>query len=1399
MIIQTISPDRSIFFAGETVCFTLSGIPEEISGRAVVRTNIGGAVRHRTELIERTELNRIPRNSDWQDVEMLPGELPGEYRITLPLPEIGVFEAKCCFLPDGSVNPLWPLSDNFRLKVEPAVNAAGNGIYCAFVRQWNDQKHLPHSPALPDLAEYDRKGFVVVPPSGTFRDLIGHLDHIFGTLNCRILQLLPIHPVPMAYGRMGRYGSPFAATDYFAVDPALAEFDESATPMEQFEELIDAVHSRRGRIFMDIPVNHTGWASKLQCEHPDYFVRSPEDRRFESPGAWGIVWADLCRLDYDREKVHELMAKVFLFWCRRGVDGFRCDAGYMVPRQAWDYIVSQVRREYPDTVFLLEGLGGPLTVQEQLLAKSNLNWGYSELFQNYTRDEISSYYPYMNDTGNRIGTLANFAETHDNDRLAAKGKRYARSRFLVTALLSQHGTFGFANGAEFYATEKIDVHGCGALNFGAPDNLNTIIGKLNTLLGSHPAFGIGVDVKLIQHGGGNCIAAIRRGKNIPQLLVLVNLDCSTPVKVSFSDTGHSGGIDLLSGRQIFFEQNRDLQCCTLEPGDGYCISFDGFTLPENRSGQYALPPQVQKQCAAAMAQKLAMKFGSLAEAAKADGMFMLEDPLAFMEELSGISPAPVTVFRYPEDCRRQVMIPPGDVLLIKSKEAFTFDIVDDKITLRHNFSLPGTGKNGERFALTTLPENDTATPHRLKIKFTSFSAAGSRRAEGTIILLAPGEKRHIRMTHKWHEAGKHTVFGSNDLGGYAMFNAAWGTLQSKYNAMLAANINREYPCDRHVMFSCCRAWLIVDEYSQELDVATLEEYTIHPANRATMHFSVPDGHGGMQKLNIDFYMKPDADTVFFRFALPDDRKKRNRSVRLVLRPDLEDRINHTVTRACDGAEHLFRHSITACPGGFDFQPSSRRLSLRVSRGEFRSAPEWRYMVDLPAERYYGLPDKTDLFSPGYFEIELSPGENVILAAHARSAFEAALPEDMLLPPECENFFHPLPPMQKPEQLALPALSRFVVKRDGLSSVIAGYPWFLDWGRDTLIALRGLVKFPEFREQSAQILRRFAAFERNGTIPNMICGGNDSNRETSDAPLYLIIATRDYIAASGDREFLETDCGGRKMKTILCSIIDHYKRGTGNGIVMDANSKLIFSPSHFSWMDTNYPAGTPREGYPIEIQSLWYAALKFIGDDETAAAVGNSIEKYFFSNGRISDCLHCRGFVPADTAQPDDHIRCNMLTAITLGAVKKRELQLRIIHAAETLLIPGAIRTLDDAETTFQLPVVHHGVLLNDPSRPYMGYYRGPEDTSRKAAYHNGTAWCWPFPAFCESLYLAGGESSRRRALALLLSCAAHFENGIIGELPEVLDGDAPHRNGGCPAQAWSVSEFYRVLNILEAK
>ena len=445
------------------------------------------------------------------------------------------------------------------------------------------------------------------------------------------------------------------------------------------------------------------------------------------------------------------------------------------------------------------------------------------------------------------------------------------------------------------------------------------------------------------------------------------------------------------------------------------------------------------------------------------------------------------------------------------------------------------------------------------------------------------------------------------------------------------------------------------------------------------------------------------------------------------------------------------------------------------------------MVDLPQERYYGMTDKTDLFSPGYFDVPLAQDETVTLTTYAGDITTAAT----AMPPE------EFPAAQAAEELAVDILSRFIVRRDDLSTVIAGYPWFLDWGRDTLIVLRGLLKFPEFQQTSSRIIRRFAAFEKSGTIPNMICGCNDSNRDTSDAPLYLIIAVRDYITQTGDHAFLNCRCGERTLKEIMVSIINNYRTGTPNGIKMDEASGLIFSPSHFSWMDTNYPAGTPREGYPVEIQALWFAALEFLGEKELAAQVSSSIEKYYFVHEIPSDCLHAGYGTPAADAVPDDHLRCNILTAVTFGAVQTPDKQLQIIKAAERLVIPGAIRTLDDTDVTYSLPVIRNGELLNDPAHPYKGCYCGPEDTSRKAAYHNGTAWCWPFPAYCEALAITGNEKSRKRALALLMSAAQWLENGIIGQMPEVLDGDAPHRNGGCLAQAWSVSEFYRVLKLLK--
>ena len=224
--------------------------------------------------------------------------------------------------------------------------------------------------------------------------------------------------------------------------------------------------------------------------------------------------------------------------------------------------------------------------------------------------------------------------------------------------------------------------------------------------------------------------------------------------------------------------------------------------------------------------------------------------------------------------------------------------------------------------------------------------------------------------------------------------------------------------------------------------------------------------------------------------------------------------------------------------------------------------------------------------------------------------------------------------------------------------------------------------------------------------------------------------------------------------------------------------------------------------------MWVAGLSFLSDIDpdsrwisTAQLARKSIATLYTSDDRpyLSDCLHATPGQSAAEATADDHLRCNQLFAITLGAVTDMALARRMVRACEELLVPGAIRTLADRRTEFPLPFNREGEVLNDPHRPYWGQYSGAEDFTRKPAYHNGTAWTWPFPSWSEALYMAYGDPALETALAILSTSASLFESGSIGQLPEILDGNAPHSQKGCGAQAWGASELDRVLALLEEK
>ena len=320
---------------------------------------------------------------------------------------------------------------------------------------------------------------------------------------------------------------------------------------------------------------------------------------------------------------------------------------------------------------------------------------------------------------------------------------------------------------------------------------------------------------------------------------------------------------------------------------------------------------------------------------------------------------------------------------------------------------------------------------------------------------------------------------------------------------------------------------------------------------------------------------------------------------------------------------------------------------------------------------------------------------------------------------------------------------------------------------------------------------------------MISGEDHANRETSDAPLWLFTATHDLLQTQTTPHLLQTDCNGRPLLHVLISIANAYINGTENGIHMDPPSALIFSPPHFTWMDTNYPAGTPRQGYPIEIQALWHAALNLLHHHTQdpqwktlADTVAHSIQTLYpiqHDNQRyLADNLIATPGTPAAQATPDNALRPNQLLTITLHALHDLPLQTDLLHATQKLLIPGAIRSLADQPIHPPAPIHHHHQLLNNPDHPYQGTYTGNEDTQRKPAYHNGTAWTWPFPSYAEALLLTHGPHAKPHARALLSSATHLLENGCIGQLPEILDGNAPHTQRGCPAQAWGVTELFRV-------
>jgi len=1426
-IIQEPGPgSRTLKFRGDTQTFALY-LNQAQKGRAWLRTNIGHAQIARREIINQVQNNDPASGRDWFDVPMNRVD-DRHFQLTLGLCEVGHFEAKGFFLKEGEANPVWPKGKNTTINVEPADTCCANIIYNAFVRQFGPNKgggtpfHLEER----RIRELDRSGYAVIPPSGTFRDLIGQLDFIIKELGCRVIQLLPIHPTPTTYARMGRFGSPYASLSFTAVDPALAEFDSRATPLDQFIELVDAVHARNARIFIDIAINHTGWAASLHETHPEWLARDI-DGHIEVPEAWGVRWEDLTKLDYSFKDLWRYMADVFITWCRRGVDGFRCDAGYMIPVKSWKYIIAKVRMQYPDAVFNLEGLGGKISVTRDLLNTANFNWAYSELFQNYDRRQIENYLPEAIEISKKDGLMVHFAETHDNDRLAERSKTYAQMRTALCALFSHQGAFGFANGVEWYATEKINVHDAPSLNWGAKCNQIENIYRLNTILKYHPAFHDQTELKLVQKGEGNHVVLLRH--HLPsgkKLLIAANLDYENQILAKWNPglaeaQGQVLFWDLLTEKEVVVSESGSFLSYLLEPGQVLCLSADSDDIELIRnlaSKSLLLPKRIELQQLRAKALDVRRFYYEIQDIGrfKPDqaAKQIKENPLEFCRSLNPYSEeSRVITWQWPRDVKREVMVPPKHFLLVRADSAFRAQIVQNKRVLGYEESLPCS--DGSFFALFN-PQEPPKTYQTCALKLSVYAPEGNKHIKAPLMFLSQAEDVRIKRYYRRGELISEPIsfLGTNGRGGMLRVPVSWGELGSRYDALLAANLHRQFPEDRWIMFTRCKAWLVFQSFSQEINIDCLDSFSYDYGSMGYWRYKIPTGQGEHVLLTLGIGMtvgENAMEMVFFRH--PSEKQKGmladHKPVQIILRPDIENRNFHETTKAYKGPEHLWPEAIEAQTDRFSFSPDSEHtLKIKISDGSFVWEPQWQYMVTRPLEAERGLDPDSDLFSPGYFSTFLKGDKQTTLSARIMNRIMGT--HDSRFSNHKSNF---LPKIStdntwKPDEVLAKALDHYVVQRGGLKSVIAGYPWFLDWGRDSLIFSRGLIAAKK-KDIARAVLKQFGRFEKDGTIPNMIRGEDAQNRDTSDAPLWFFIACADLIQADGNEDFLEASCGDRTIRQILLSIASSMIATTPNGIRMDPKSCLLFSPAHFTWMDTNHPAGTPREGYPIEIQALWFAALSFLARIDAGSnskdwaklteQVQASVLDLFYlkKEGYLSDCLHARADTPAHRAKPDDALRPNQLLAVTLGAVTDTSVSRRVVAACEELLIPGAIRSLADRKVRSPLEIVHHGKALNKPEYPYQGNYKGDEDTKRKVAYHNGTAWTWLFPSFCEAWVSAYGDLGKPAAMAWLASSIRLISRGCVGHVPEILDGDFPHICRGCDAQAWGVSELLRVWEKLK--
>lgn len=526
------------------------------------------------------------------------------------------------------------------------------------------------------------------------------------------------------------------------------------------------------------------------------------------------------------------------------------------------------------------------------------------------------------------------------------------------------------------------------------------------------------------------------------------------------------------------------------------------------------------------------------------------------------------------------------------------------------------------------------------------------------------------------------------------------------------------------------------------------------------------------------------------------------TIRLGLRPGMDFRNHDAPVDTPFSGKYL----LTASENRFEISAGSDLPVLRMSTDPecgFTFDPK-KVSVEYSLERRRGYAFAGSLWSPGYFRADLQPGAEMTLTGSAEpwdmtEAFSPAEAWEAESERRRSLLQHAAPGVQigMGPELALAAdqflitpvgrredAARARASGDQPQTVIAGYHWFTDWGRDTMISLEGLTLVTGRHEQARWILRTFAHYVNDGLIPNMFPEGEKLGLyHTADASLWFFHAVARYMEATGDTVTLQA------LLPKLREIADAHIRGTRFGIRVDPNDSLLSQGQEgyqLTWMDAKVDdwVVTPRRGKAVEINALWYNALRLLSswieeaDPGAAQTYRGYAERARASfNQRFWNPKTGHLFDVVDGEQGDDpRCRPNQLFAISLeNAVLDEARWAAVVDVAtERLLTPTGLRSLAPGEPDYK--------------PRYDGDLR-----ARDAAYHQGSVWGWLIGPYVDALLKVHPE---RASVKLLDGFAAHLDHACVGSISEIFDAEEPHTPRGCIAQAWSVAEVLRCFGRL---